>query len=290
MNLSMYAYFSSMIRHRGVAAAIDFAHTHGFSSVEFLEMPSPDKALSVPSTDAARQIKAQLDKNDLSVSCYSVGLTVLDPSTGLPITQNLEELSRLAEIASALGSPYFHHTLILNVSPTLHKSYLPFEKLLDRLIEVALPIAQKATALGMTTLYEPQGFYVNGIDQFGVFYERMKAMGVKVGVCGDIGNSLFVDVDPTDFFRAFAKEIRHIHLKDYRQSPNAQPDETQSISGTRLEQVLLGEGVVDFQACLDILKEVGYDGTYALEGSYTSDVEESFAKEIATVRKLFGDT
>ena len=286
MKLSMYSYFSSMIRKQGIKAAVDFAVSRGFSSVELLELPSSKIPLNVPDIDTAKQLKAELDARGLCVSCYSVGLTVLDPVTGLPIPRKLEALDHIAEIASVLGSPYLHHTLILNVSPSLHRTYRSFESLLDALVEVSLPIAKKAESLGMTTLYEPQGFYVNGISQFGAFYERMKAAGARVGVCGDIGNSLFLDTDPTDFFKAFASEIRHVHLKDYQKSPNAQPNEVQSLGGTRLEQVLLGEGCVDFHTCLSLLQKIGYDGFFALEGSY-SDVEAGYDADLLFLKKKF---
>lgn len=287
MNVSMYAYFSSMLYKKGIDCAIDFARKKGFSSVEFLEIPNASRPLRIASVEQATEIKQALDQNGLSVACYSVGITVLDPATATPIERNVGELLQAVEIAAALGSPYFHHTLILNTSVTRHKDYLPFDALLDPLVSVALPIAKKANALGIKVLYEPQGFYVNGLDNFGAFYNRMKAEGCNVGVCGDLGNSLFVDVDPVDFVRTFGHEICHVHLKDYQTKPLAAPEETQSIGGNKLTQVILGDGCIDLNACFSLLREVGYSGAYALEGSYPDDaVEQGFDLELDFLKKI----
>ena len=289
MNLSMYTYFSSMIRHEGAETAIAFARAHGFSSVEFLEWMPNERPLTVPDLHTAQEIRALLEQNGLSTSCFSVGIDLLDPKTGEEIPGSVEALMRVAEIAAAVGSPYLHHTLILNISPALHEKNLPFDALLDRLANSARTVAKRANELGLTVLYEPQGFYINGIDQFGKFYARMKAAGVNVGVCGDIGNALFADVDPTDFFQAYATEIRHVHLKDYRVETYTPQCKHQSLGKKGLRQVLLGDGDIDLAACIDSLRAVGYAGAYALEGSY-EDIEEGFAKELSVARKILQST
>ena len=61
------------------------------------------------------------------------------------------------------------------------------QDILPALLERACAVAAYANSLGLTVLYEPQGFYVNGLDGFTRFFEEMKQRGYRIGVCGDVG-------------------------------------------------------------------------------------------------------
>ena len=109
--------------------------------------------------------------------------------------------------------PFLHHTLTIGyVPPEGHA--VTVQDLLPALLERAGQVAAYANSIGLTVLYEPQGFYVNGLDGFPAFYDAMKARGYDVGVCGDTGNSLYVGCDPAAFFARYASDVRHVHLKD----------------------------------------------------------------------------
>ncbi len=256
MYYAIYDPFTDLVRSHGVEKAAVYAREHGFRAVEFLGTIHPP----VPHIEAAREARRVLEAYGLTVACYSVGTTLYRAPT------EEERLLRHAEIAAALGSPFLHHTLVASLKP------LPNEPSFDEVLSDILPRAERVArfcgGLGLTCLYEEQGFYVNGMAHFSRFFGEMKRRCPNVGVCGDFGNILFADESPEDFLRAFAGDIRHVHVKDYRrEAPTALTDAhaLRSRAGAVLWDVPLGEGVVDAAACLTVLREAGYDGALALE-------------------------
>ena len=146
-------------------------------------------------------------------------------------------------------------------------------------------IAKYAAALGIRCLYEDQGLYFNGVDGFGAFYKAVKAQEPSVGICGDIGNTLFVNEDPVAFFREFASEFCHVHLKDY--VPCNADDEGANVTqdGSYVKESVIGEGIIDTLSCLDALKSCGYTGAIALENNHAEDFEQGVRTAMELVTK-----
>ncbi|MBI2939143.1 MAG: TIM barrel protein [Chloroflexi bacterium] len=71
-----------------------------------------------------------------------------------------------------------------------------------------------------------------------------------------------------DVFRRYADRIKYVHLKDW--DPNLPPELT-GAGGTAIikDFVELGQGVVDLQGAINILRESGYDGWLTIELDYT---------------------
>ena len=201
----------------------------------------------------------------------------------------MDILCRCADYAHILGSPYLHHTLlpgrILDEKPQV-----VLDRLLPELLSRAGTVADYARALGLMTLYEPQGYYVNAPDGFARFYEQMKRRGHFVGVCGDVGNPWYADSDPVDFFARYADEVRHVHIKDVFLT-DREPDRSgrpsrpwDRTAGSRfVTEAPLGQGRVDIDACMAHLHRVGYRGAYALETWYedkdTVTLQEHLARD-----------
>ena len=283
MKACMYSGLMSLMRDQGVDFAANYAKEAGFDSVELIEILKPDrqKYEMLLCEDRLDDLRNAFEKRELPISCFSVALSLYALGADLTCPSPMTEpLLRMARFAKALGAPYFHHTVVLNCNRDVHARSLPYERIRDYLIENACRVADACNRLGMTVLYEPQGYYINGIEQFGDFYYAVKAKGVDVGVCGDVGNTLFADTPPTAFFETYAHEMRHVHFKDYQvatsgeHTPNAF-----SLQGTGLCEVPLGTGIVDFDACMKLLRAVGYHGAISLEGSFHP------LKEIAQYRQ-----
>ncbi len=267
MNFSMYTGFSNIACEKGWECAADAAKSFGCSSVEtldFLDMPVTNSLNTAEEAESARRI---LDRKGLKVACCSAFTNIYkSPET-------VEFLKKRAEIASSLGSPFLHHTLLSWIDPF---AKLPdFDEAMECAIDAAEEIAKHAEKFGVTCIYEDQGFFANGIDNYRIFFNEMKRRCKNVGVCGDMGNSLFVDVPGEEFFKAFASDIKHVHVKDYFAKKCAEhPGKGwyRTPGGTWLQDAPLGEGIVDIVACLKSLKEVGYNGAVAIE---VNDVENS---------------
>lgn len=280
MRFAMYSRFNSMANRIGLEAAADFAAEMGFSAVEVLESTGPDAPILIPDTNAAKQAKAVLAQRGLTVACYSVGSCVYRSP------EAEKSLMKQAEIAAALDCPFLHHTLLpwiwrVDGMPT-------FEEGIAGAVEAAGRVADHAKPLGIRCIYEDQGLYANGVEGFGVFYRQMKQRCDNVGVCGDIGNSLFVDEGAEKFFAAYAEDICHVHIKDYlRKSVKEAPGRYWLVTrgGNWLRDTLIGDGIVNFDACMQILKSAGYDGVYALENEHPEPYEEGVRQAMNFLRR-----
>ena len=287
MNLSMYSGFSDIVKNEGIEATAKTAQRLGFNTVEFIDMQSRDNI--IPDVKTAREYKKVLAEHGLTVACFSFGISVINPAEpDYPTEDAVNRLLFSAEMAAEVGSPYFHHTLILSLSCDKSRYDNNFASVTERLLPHVCRVADRCAELGITALYEPQGFYVNGKDRFPEFYRAVKTKCRNVGVCGDIGNPYFCDWRGEDFVSEMASEIRHVHLKDYKlYTSDTLPEGAKaytSMNGIKLLPVLMGKGDIDIAYCIDRLTQSGYTGAYAFESEYRS--AEEIALDVAYIKSL----
>jgi len=262
MEFCFYSGFNQMLQAQGMEETALWAQAKGFSAVEFLQINAENWHAGVESPAEARHVRKVLQNHRLTTACYSVGINLLD---GQPAIKRLKEQ---AVLAAELGSPYFHHTLIDRL--VLPPDPPSFEEVFDRILEAANDVALYCQSLGLTCLYEEQGMYFNGIKNFGRFFSEISKHCSNVGICGDFGNILFADESPEAFFDAFKTHVKHVHIKDFAQSPHIDnvPDPEcwlKTKGGVFLKDVALGKGVIPLKACFQHLREVNYQGIFALE-------------------------
>lgn len=281
MKFTMYHNFSDYVRDKGIEEASEIALRLGFSSVEMLASLEPGFENPVSSIEEAKQIRTVLDKYHLPMSCYSVYVDLWRSP------EKEKALMKQVEIAAALGSPYFHHTLL--PCDKNNAGFSSYEEAVDEIVEVAARIADYADTFGITCIYEDQGYYVNGVEGFGKFWNRIKKRCENVGICGDLGNILFVNETPQAFLEAYIEDICHVHIKDYlwkntANCPGKYWSETKD--GSWVRDTMVGSGVVDFEACMDVLKKGGYQGRFALENFHPEPYEEGVFQAIQYINAV----
>ncbi|MDQ2999479.1 MAG: sugar phosphate isomerase/epimerase [Chloroflexota bacterium] len=84
-----------------------------------------------------------------------------------------------------------------------------------------------------------------------------QAGGERVGITFDVVNPLAVGEEPFAFARKVGGLIRNVHIKDYQIYPTE--------SGYRLVRAAIGQGVIDWAAMLELLREVAPGTTYHIE-------------------------
>lgn len=284
MEFTFYSRYTSMLAQKGAEETADYAVRMGFSSVEVLEVTSPGHPSAIPDRETAKKVREILASRGLRTACYSVGTNLWQAGSGENPAE--ESLKKQAEIAAELGSPFLHHTLL----PWLRRTEDAPEKseAIEQVTETAARIARYAAPLGVACLYEDQGLYCNGIDGFGLFYREVKNRAGNVGVCGDVGNILFVDEEPVPFFKAFAGEIRHVHIKDYlKKNVPESPGMYWLPTGKGwVRDTMVGSGVIDFEGCLNVLKEAGYDGALAFELEHPEPFDEGVRQGMAYLKRF----
>ncbi|MBQ4641170.1 MAG: sugar phosphate isomerase/epimerase [Oscillospiraceae bacterium] len=237
--------------------------------------------ITSPATPAeAAQCKKVLEDYGLFTACHSVLANVRR------CPDSKENLIKQVEIAAELGSPLFHHTLI----PEYNVDISGYNEEIARAVEVAVAVANRAAELGITCIYEEQGAFVNGVEGFDGFYKLMKSACKNVGVCGDFGNILFVNEKPEDFLRAYGSQIRHIHVKDYllKKAPAAPGMYwAPALDNHWLRDTIIGDGIVNLDACMQILREVGYQGAFALENGHPEPFESGVKQAMNLLRQYW---
>ncbi len=286
MNCTMYSNFAQTVKSDGIERAAARARELGFSSVEFFEIIRDTWTPCVKDCESARSMKEVLNAHGMSVACYSIAANLYEEGmTPETVTETEKALYRYAEIAAEVGSPLLHHTLIMSHI----QDVLPFEEALRLIVPVAVRIAKYAHSLGVRCIYEPQGRFFNGVEKFGALYRAVKAECPWVGVCGDVGNILFVDDSPVDFFRTYAKEILHVHVKDYQPTkwtPDA-PDWSISPKGAVYKECIVGTGCIDLDTCFALLRDAGYAGGFGFENGPAEEYVPGVEAGQALLKKFF---
>ena len=273
MKFANYTQFYTDRKQLGIEYAAAHAAALGFDAVEYFgKVPTG----IYQNAAAERHI---LSEYGLEVACYSVYVQLLTDNASEVKRQMAQEI----EAASLLESKYFHHTIFPHYSLISDSSY---EQVLFEVIELVEFIAKECNRKGIVCLYEPQGAYFNGRCGLGGLLSEIKIRGYDVGICGDMGNSFFVDVDPKDIFGQFANDIRHVHIKDYLVTTEkiAEKPPHMSLSGRFIYDAKLGEGSVDIGYCFDMLRANDYDGaiSFEIEGD-----DEYLRDALATVKAMW---
>lgn len=282
MKFTMYSQFSDIVSKRGIEYAAKYAVELGFSSVEIFANADKPESYAIADIASAKHARHVLEEAGLTVACYSVYVDLLENEEGE------KELMKHVEFAAQIGSPYLHHTLI--PENELLENVSENEKMINLIVDAAGRIADFAAQFGIVCIYEDQGNYVNGIKGFGNFWNKMKQRSRNVGICGDLGNILFVNETPETFLRTYVKDIYHVHVKDYLwKKASISPGRywQKAKEDNWLRDTMIGSGVVDFETCLQVLKSGGYQGSYALEIDHPEPFEEGVYQAVEYLKRLY---
>lgn len=269
--------YDSFIGAEKTIGILDRAKADGFDAVE--PYPTPDIFNDIDGIDNAKKVREKIEKLDMKCSCFSYGINMFsDPK------EALKNLKKAVDVAHVLGAPYLHHTMELALD---YKGLPVYQTVEKTFADVSRATAEYAGEIGMTCIYENQGFLINTVDRLGSLLNRINMP--NTGVCLDVGNALFYDIEPEEYAGAFASLIKHVHVKDYiRKGTYPGKGWYRSISGNYLYEAPIGHGVVDFEKVLTILLKSGYDGYFSLEGGgIPEDTEKGIARSMETLEYYF---
>lgn len=273
MELTNYSLFASDLRNYGIRHAAAHSVALGFSAVEFIDMWNSKDP--IPNWLDVEETNRVLKDHDLHVACYSMGVPLQDE----PQEENLAKVLREVDLAAKLGSPFFHHTVTMYSVGS--RPMIPIGDMLEKVLPSLKTIAKRCAEYGITTLYEPQGAYFNGIAGLDLLINTMRAEGCdNVGFCADIGNCREMDEAAADVFAHFKNDIRHVHLKDYvltKEVPTGVHYYT-SIGGTHMYDCEIGQGNLDFKEAFEVLHSIDYQGAFSIEyGANDASMQRSLA-------------
>jgi sugar phosphate isomerase/epimerase len=142
-------------------------------------------------------------------------------------------------------------------------------------VEMLKSVVEHAEKEQVLLLIEPEpGLLIETADQFLELMQHIESPAL--GMNFDIGHAYCVGDEPAPTIRRLAKHIRHFHLED--------------IAATRVHHHLIpGDGAIDFQATLDAIRAIGYDGWITVElYPYVDDPDAAARTAFERVQPLLG--
>ncbi len=282
MKFSSYTQFMSDFQQKGIEYAADHAKSCGFEGVEFIDMDTMSKSILVDRF-SAKEIKSVLKKHQLQVVCYSAVTDLVNCNDA----DFDYKIKRVIDFAAELGVSQFHHTILPKHKSQDRKTY-SYENIFEIVVERACKLADYCKSKSITVLYEPQGYYFNGVCGLGRLFQAVKSNCDNVGFCADTANSCFVDENSIDVFKAFQQDIKHVHIKNFGYSEKAQKCRKcyHSLGGISFCETALLGGFIDIKQCLSVIKASGYDGFFSME--YLADDTDTI-KDMSELTNIWNE-
>ena len=254
--LAAYAGMRELMAKEGTKSAFNSARVCSYEAVELLYTANECKELNT----LGDEINAAKVESGIGVACISCYVDLL--KSGEPygvIRESIDAVKSCIDLAEKVGSPYVHHTLVTRLSGRRDN----YREVLKMALTAAKEIAEYASEGGIGILYEPQGVLFNGLSGYSELFDKMLDEHENVGLCLDVGNTLWVDEDCYALAEKYARYIRHVHLKDYVLDSDDKRYTTHS--GRTIKEVALGTGIIDLERVFDILKRADYKGYLSIE-------------------------
>ena len=252
LGLSMYSCVRAVRAGRlDLMGFIDFARAQNVAGVELLDMFWDDAEREIP------QAQRRIAEAGLEVAAYSISNNFIQPAAEAR-AQQLEDLKRGVDIAVELG------TDLVRVFSGDARDGIAYDDGIGWILEGLSAGAAYARERGVTLALENHGRFAGRSDQVRDIILQVGSPALRLNL--DMGNFLPVGQDPTEAARALAEWVALAHLKDMRLAGD---DEAGHIfvdpQGRRLTGSVIGDGLVNLPAVLNILREAGYDGWLSLE-------------------------
>ena len=106
------------------------------------------------------------------------------------------------------------------------------------------------------------------------------------GLLVDVGNFVCADEDNCAAVSRVAPYAFHVHAKDMYKSTTPLPGYGMTRGCNYFKGAIVGEGDVNVEKCLQILKRVGYDGYCSIEFEGSEDCIEGIAKGFENLKGM----
>lgn len=182
----------------------------------------------------------------------------------------VEHTKRALTLAQEIGAPN------VTTEPGGPLEGRPWGEMLTLFVEELKPVVEHAEKVGVPLLVEPEpDLLIETADQYLEFADRIQSP--MLGLNFDIGHFYCVKDDPAATVHKLKAHTRHVHLED--------------IAASRVHHHLVpGEGVIDFPAVIQALRETNYQGWVTVElYPYHESPDVAARTAFERVAKLIGE-
>jgi len=257
---------------------LDFAHQHGFSSIELRGLKGKMDLPSDPqfAADRIEQDKKDLHTAGLRIACVSSSaqLYVEDPSKR---EKELADARRFIDLAGTLGAPYVR---VFGGKAENDKNPAPDDATKKRVAAGLRELGTYAAPHNVTVIIESHDHFTSSATLKDVL---SAADSEHVGLLWDAHHTFATsNEEPESTVKQLGRWIRHTHLKD-------------SVgTGEDRKYVLTGRGTVPIQRQIAALRSIDYKGFYCFEWEKVwhpdlTDPEIAIADYARVVGQCLGD-
>lgn len=205
-----------------------------------------------------------IESRGLRISGVSAHAPLMRPDVGVPF------LRRAIRFAYQLGAP------VVNTDEGIRPKWMSEEEAFQIMKYSLRVVLQTAERYGIYIGIEPHNEFTTNPKTMERILELVDSPFLRVNF--DTGNSYLSGHDPYEALKAVAHKVVHVHAKDIG---GTLLDEKGKVYGTPVG-VACGEGVIDWERVMLILKEAGYKGVLSVE----CGTEEQAQKSLEYLKNL----
>ncbi|MEW6354927.1 MAG: sugar phosphate isomerase/epimerase family protein [Planctomycetota bacterium] len=218
---------------------------HGYCNITSLE-------------DDPMDMRKMIEKAGLKVACLSAHTNLINTEYGV------DYLRKAFRFAYILGAP------IVNTAEGVKPPDMP-DKVAFNIIQYNLETLLKtAENYNIKLSVEPHGIYTTKAE--GLLKIMSLADSPYLGINFDTGNTTVAGSDAVKTLKAVLKHVIHVHVKDIKRAEVDASHETGVTAGCAI-----GDGEVDIEGCIKLLKGRKYDGALAIECHSSQALKKSKA-------------
>lgn len=239
----------------------------GLEAIEFIDLPG---ATLDEQKSCARELRAEADRLGMTINSYTVGGNLYKNSAEEDRLE-IERLKGQVDIAAILGVPVMRHDCCYHIYK--EGNGRSFDLMLPTIASHAREITEYAAEKGIKTCCENHGYIAQDSDRMERLFNAVNHE--NFGLLVDMGNFCCVDEDSVTAVSRVAPYAIHAHAKDMHLSSEPQSGYGQTRGCNYFKGAVIGNGDIDVDRCIKILKRAGYDGYLSIEFEGSEDCIES---------------
>jgi len=171
-----------------------------------------------------------------------------------------------------------------HIAPETRLDAAAFKRGAQRILDGLGLITREAEKLGVVLALENHGDLFPGTgEEQAEAIEKINSPNLRATI--DVGNYMMCGQEGSHGTATVAKYAAYVHFKDYVKLP----DPHGGPFGCGIDSCVVGEGEVDHRACLETLRDAGYDGFVALEYEGLEDEKTGVPKSVEYIKKVMAD-
>lgn len=215
------------------------------------------------------EMKDVLDQYGLRLSGLSAHCPLMRPEVSVPY------LEKAIRFAAVVGAP------VINTDEGIRPRWVSMEEAFPIMKYTLTRVMMIAERYGVRVGIEPHQAITRTTE--GLLRVSSLVDSPLLGVNYDTGNAFLAGEDPYEGLRAVGSRLVHLHAKDI--SKEHADRERGKVTGTPVG-CACGDGVIDWETVVAILREVNYNGVLSVECGTPAQAARSLAHLRAVIQKV----